>query len=303
MGDLYMQESSNTSVPITNRDDACESRIQTPRPESTTTFNFADQACSSEDEYSCEPNAGLPLNNDMIPSVEYIENADFPINNPLEVDENTISQTQFEVFDSLEKRAESVVTCQAEDFFSRAFNAKTASELARIEELKKQFIKMAQFYNERIASDGAEIAQLRERVERHCEIHEETIASGRAKMAQIREGIELLQMKPSLSQVEVLNKEWELAMLQHRKRDLIRVGRDGNDEFFKAPFSEQCYVDLAREILRRCRPEDGPFHGCYPNGNNSKPELMSDFNLNFLSLLSRGPDPKDAEAVSPYVLC
>lgn len=69
-------------------------------------------------------------------------------------------------------------------------------------------------------------------------LREEDLACGRARMNQIQEDVKLLEMKPSLSQVEVLDKEWELAMLQRRTRDLIRVGEDGSDEFVKMLFSE-----------------------------------------------------------------
>jgi hypothetical protein len=299
-----MQESSSTSITITNVDGNSESLTQTPKPESTTAFSFGDQACSMQNESSSRRNAGLPIENNAIPSIQHIEHAELPMNpcsnDPLKVDENTISQTQFEIFDRLEKYAETVVTRQAEELFSRVFNAKIVSEHTRIEELKKEIIQMAQLYNKKIVSEEAEIAKLREYVERHSKAHEETISSGRAKMMEIQKGIELLQMRSTISHVEVLDKEWELTMLQRRKRDLVRVGRDGNDEFIKVPFSEQCYIDLAREILRRCRPEDRSFHGCYRSASNEKPEMMSDFNLNFLSLLSKGPDPEDGEAVSSY---
>jgi hypothetical protein len=95
-----------------------------------------------------------------------------------------------------------------------------------------------------------------------------------------------------------MDKQWETAMLKYRKRDLICVGRDGNDEFVKAPFSEECYVNLAREIIHRFRPDDEMLQGCSSSDCDSELELMTDFNLYFLSLICTSASWDNREAVS-----
>jgi hypothetical protein len=99
-------------------------------------------------------------------------------------------------------------------------------------------------------------------------------------------------------QCEVMDKQWEIAMLKFRKRDVICVGRDGNDEFVKEPFSEECYVNLAREIIHRFRPEDEMLPGCSGSECDPEIELMADFNHYFLSLLHTNPKGDNREAVS-----
>lgn len=301
MADLCMQETSHSSITTVSPDEdrsASESPTQTPKSKGTKTFNIGDQASSSQSEYS---GGGVPLEDEAIASVKHIEYADLPMSpdskDSLEVDVKTISQMQFEVFDCLEKHAEDVVSRQAELLFRRMFNEKVAAEQATIKHLKEEVRHIAQLYSEKSASGHAEIARLRALVAHNSKLREEEL-SGRARMNQTQEDVKLLEMKPSLSQVDVLDKEWELAMLQRRTRNLIRVGEDGSDEFVKMPFSEQCYVDIAREIFRRFRPEDECFHGCYPSDSDYKPEMTSDFNLGFLSLLSKQPDPEDIESVS-----
>ncbi len=83
-----------------------------------------------------------------------------------------------------------------------------------------------------------------------------------------------------------------------RKRDVTRVGRDGNDEVVTAQFSEASYVHLAREILHRIRPVDELLPGCDASNCGHEVELMSDFNLNFLMKLCAGASPEDLDAVS-----
>lgn len=91
-------------------------------------------------------------------------------------------------------------------------------------------------------------------------------------------------------------------MLQYRKRDLIRVGRDGNDEIVKAQFSDEVYVNLAREIIHRFRPEEDMVSNCSASDSDIQPEQVSDFNLNFLSKLCGAPCLGDDEAVSSQCL-
>ncbi|KAE9377863.1 hypothetical protein N431DRAFT_365872 [Stipitochalara longipes BDJ] len=77
----------------------------------------------------------------------------------------------------------------------------------------------------------------------------------------------------------------------HRQRHVIRVGRDGSDELITAPFSEVCYVHLAREILHRIRPVDELLPGCDASDCDIEVELMPDFNLDFLMKIRGGPHP------------
>jgi hypothetical protein len=101
-------------------------------------------------------------------------------------------------------------------------------------------------------------------------------------------------------QCEVMDKQWEAAMLNYRKRDVICIGRDGNDELIKAPFSVECYVNLAREIIHRFRPEDEMLPGCSGSECDPELEMMTDFNLYSLSLLCAGDNWDNPEAVSSH---
>jgi hypothetical protein len=107
-------------------------------------------------------------------------------------------------------------------------------------------------------------------------------------------------MKPTFSHAYALDKQWEREMLQYRKRDVICVGRDGNDEIVKDSFSNKVYVDMAREIIHRFRPEEDMLANCSASDSDIQPEQTSDFHLNFLSKLCWGPCLGGDEAVSSH---
>jgi hypothetical protein len=129
-------------------------------------------------------------------------------------------------------------------------------------------------------------------------IQEEHPEKGEAKVDPIQGDPEILGTMPSLLRVELADKVWERELLQQRKRDSIRVGRDGNDVFVKAPFSEERYVNLAREILHRFRPNDDMLPGDAASDCDDEVEFTPDFNLHFLLLLGG----THARREDPYVV-
>jgi hypothetical protein len=89
---------------------------------------------------------------------------------------------------------------------------------------------------------------------------------------------------PDVFHAQEADKRWEKEMLHGRNRWQICVGRNGKDEFVKEPFSEQCYVDLARDIIHRFRPEDEMLPGCSGSDSGIEFQLTPDFTLNVLLL-------------------
>lgn len=71
-----------------------------------------------------------------------------------------------------------------------------------------------------------------------------------------------LQEERALLDAKLLKREWEQKM-KSRTRTVIRVGKDGKDEFFKEGFASERTVAFNLEIIRRCHPEDELVAKCY----------------------------------------
>lgn len=69
------------------------------------------------------------------------------------------------------------------------------------------------------------IADIRESIKQEDQVQDVYDAEIRAEMSKIQEKLELRRMKSNVSDVVMLDKQWASAVLQHRQRDLIRVGR------------------------------------------------------------------------------
>jgi hypothetical protein len=81
----------------------------------------------------------------------------------MDIEEN--AEIEFERYDDLQKVAESEVTRQAEELFTKIFNAKVVSEHVQIEKLKGEIRQMAQSYNEKGALCDAQVAERFEEVQ------------------------------------------------------------------------------------------------------------------------------------------
>jgi hypothetical protein len=192
-----------------------------------------------------------------------------------------------------------VIIGQAEEHITKILKHKLELKQAEVDEMREEVSQIRQHYNTLVASNNAEVAGLLNSLEYDLRCQAENNAKERARNSQKQERMELLNMIPKISQVEVMDGQWELEMLHDRKRYYVDVGRDGIDEFVKAPYSEQRYVDLARYILYLARPEDVQFHGCHGCDSKAKFELLSDFNLDYLSLIKEdGPCWGDYKAVN-----
>jgi hypothetical protein len=194
------------------------------------------------------------------------------------------------------------IISQAEEHLTKLLKHKLESKEAEINEMREEINQIRQSYNTIVASNNAQVAGLLNSLEYDLRTQENS-AKERARNIQKQERMELLNMIPKISQVEVMDGQWESEMLHDRKRYYIDVGSDGIDEFVKVPYSEQRYVDLARHILYLARPEDVQFHGCHGSDSKAKFESLSDFNLDYLSLIKEdGPCLGDYRAVSFQIL-
>jgi hypothetical protein len=195
------------------------------------------------------------------------------------------------------------IISQAEEHLTKILKHKLESKEAEINEMREEINQIRRSYNTIVASNNAQVAGLLNSLEYDLRTQEENSAKERARNIQKQERMELLNMIPKISQVEVMDGQWESEMLHDRKRYYIDVGSDGIDEFVKVPYSEQRYVDLARHILYLARPEDVQFHGCHGSDSKAKFESLSDFNLDYLSLIKEdGPCLGDYRAVSFQIL-
>lgn len=191
------------------------------------------------------------------------------------------------------------IISQAEEHLTKILKHKLELKEAEINEMREEINRIRHHYNTIVASNNAEVVGLLNSLEYDFRTQEENNAKERARNSQKQERMELLNLIPKLSQVEVMDGQWELEMLHNRKRYYIDVGSDGIDEFVKVPYSEQRYVDLARHILYLARPKDVQFHGCHGSDSKAKFESLSDFNLDYLSLIKEdGPCWGDYKAVS-----
>ncbi|KAE8453025.1 hypothetical protein EG329_012212 [Mollisiaceae sp. DMI_Dod_QoI] len=78
--------------------------------------------------------------------------------------------------------------------------------------------------------------------------------------------------------------QWEKSMLCEKRRTIIRVNKDGEDEMIEARTSTACYVDTAKKIIRRyiySQYSQAPYTGSL----EADIELASDLNLaDFLNI-------------------
>ncbi len=191
------------------------------------------------------------------------------------------------------------IISQAEEHLTKILKHKLELKEAEINEMREEINQIRHHYNTIVASNNAEVAGLLNSLEYDFRTQEENNAKERARNIEKQERIELLNMIPKLSEVEVMDGQWEFEMLRNRKRYYVDVGKDGIDEFVKVPYSEQRYVDLARHILYLARPQDAQFHGCHDSDSKVNFEALSDLNLDYLSLIKEdGPCWGDYKAVS-----
>jgi hypothetical protein len=76
------------------------------------------------------------------------------------------------------------------------------------------------------------------------------------KIDRIREIVDRIAINQNLLQAEVLDQKWEWPMFKTRRKYIFQVGKDGNDEIVSKSISEVKYKRLAKEILRRCAPDN-----------------------------------------------
>jgi hypothetical protein len=61
----------------------------------------------------------------------------------------------------------------------------------------------------------------------------------------------------------MLYREWELAMLETRRKYIVQVGKNGHDEILSTWNTGAKYKVLAKEILRRCTPDNEALQKVY----------------------------------------
>jgi hypothetical protein len=120
--------------------------------ETADTQDPTSRAKSSKTRMDCQPST--PENATVTPRCSKA---------PMDIEEN--AGTEFERYDNLQKVAECEVTRQAEELFTKIFNAKVASEHVQIEKLKGEIRQMAQSYNEKGALCDAHVAERLEEVQ------------------------------------------------------------------------------------------------------------------------------------------
>jgi hypothetical protein len=135
-----------------------------------------------------------------------------------------------------------------------------------------------------VGSPSTQSDELREQVENEVEKEiQEVMRRGfqshagamQGEIDKMRGEIDRIAINQNLLQAEMLDEEWEWSMFKTRRKYIVQVGKDGHDEFVSKPVPGAKYKRLAKEILRRCDPDNEAVQTAFGNKVRSSYHFQS----------------------------
>jgi hypothetical protein len=123
-----------------------------------------------------------------------------------------------------------------------------------------------------VGSPSTQSDKVREQVENEVEKDiQEVLRRGfqsytgamQGEIDKMRVEIDRIAINQNILQAEMLDEEWEWSMFKTRRKCIVQVGKDGHDEILSKPITGGKYKRLAKEILRRCDPDNEALQSVY----------------------------------------
>jgi hypothetical protein len=145
------------------------------------------------------------------------------------------------------------------------------------------------------SSPSTQLDKVREQVENEVEKEiQEVIRRGvqshtismQGEIDRMRGEVDRIAINQNLLQAEMLDEQWEWSLFKTRRKYIVQVGKDGHDEIVSKPITGAKYKRLAKEILRRCDPDNEAVQTAFGNKvSNNLPFSMFHYSQITLPLL------------------
>jgi len=125
-----------------------------------------------------------------------------------------------------------------------------------------------------VGSPSTQSDKVREQVENEVEKEiQEVLRQGfqshtsamQGEIDRLRGEVDRIAINQNLLQAEMLDEQWEWSLFKTRRKYIVQVGKDGHDEIVSKPITGAKYKRLAKEILRRCDPDNEAVQTAFGN--------------------------------------